>query len=196
VIALARALMRVVEFLVVVALAIAGIVLAVFCIGTGTAGPSLGRLAELLHLAALRDNVGHWLGQLEASGSVAVIAGLCGVGAILLGLLLLAGIFVPHRERLVVLVGSERGVLGARRRVLAQIAKTLVEQVRGVSQARVRVHARRRTTGGRMAVRASRARTTDPRQLQTAVREQLSPLTEPFALSARVEVAQRVERVQ
>lgn len=194
-IALARALVRVVAFLMLIALAVAGIVVAVFCIGTGTTGPSLGRLAVLLHLAALRDNVGHWLGQLEASGSVAVIAGLCGVGAILLGLLLLAGIFVPRRERLVTLTRSEHGMLSARPRALAQVATALVEQVRGVTQARVRVRAPR-TAAGRMAVRASRTRATDARQLQTAVREQLTPLTEPFGLTARVEVAQRAERVQ
>lgn len=194
-IALARVLVRVVGFLGLVALAVAGIVLAVFCIGTGTSGPSLGRLAKLLHLAALRDTVGHWLGQLEASGSVAVIAGLCGVGAILLGLWLLAGIFVPRRERLVTLARGERGTLLARRRPLAQVATTLVEQVRGVAQARVRVRARR-TAGGRMAVRASRTRPADPRQLRTAVHEQLTPLTRPFRLSARVEVARRAERVQ
>lgn len=194
-IVLARLLVRVVGFLALLALAIAGIVLAVFCIGTGTNGPSLGRLAEILHLATLRDTVGHWLGRLEAPGSVAVIAGLCGLGAILLGLLLLVGILVPRRERLVTLTEGERGTLAARRRPLAQIATALVEQVRGVTQARVRVRPRR-TTGGRMAVRASRTRPADPHELQTAVRDQLTPLTEPFALRARVEVARRGERVQ
>ncbi|HEY6396311.1 MAG TPA: hypothetical protein VIX82_02540, partial [Solirubrobacteraceae bacterium] len=92
---LARALVRLVSFLLLVILAVAGIVLAVFCIDTGTSGPSLGKLASILHLGSVRDTVGHWLAQLEASGSVAVIAGLCGLGAILLGLLLLAGLLVP-----------------------------------------------------------------------------------------------------
>lgn len=194
-IVLARLLVRVVGFLALLALAVAGIALAVFCIGTGTSGPSLGRLAELLHLATLRDTVGHWLGQLEAPGSVAVIAGLCGVGVVLLGLLLLVGIFVPPRERLVTLAAGEGGMLAARRRPLARVATALVEQVRGVTQARVRVRPRRRI-GGRLAVRASRTRPADPRQLQAAVREQLSPLTDSFQLSTRVEVARRTERVQ
>ncbi|MBV9048767.1 MAG: hypothetical protein JOY58_10895 [Solirubrobacterales bacterium] len=194
-IVLARLLVRVVSFLALLALAVAGIVLAVFCIGTGTRGPSLGGLARLLHLAAFRETVGHWLGQLEGSGSVAVIAGLCGLGAILLGLLLLAGVLVPRRERLVTLARGERGVLAARRRALAQVATALVEQVRGVSQARVRVRPLR-TAGGRLRVRASRTRPSDPRQVQAAVREQLRSLTEPFKLRARVEVARRAERVQ
>jgi len=72
---LARALVRLVSFLLLVILAVAGIVVAVFCISTGTSGPSLGKLASILHLASVRDTVGHWLGQLESSGSVAVLAG-------------------------------------------------------------------------------------------------------------------------
>ena len=62
---LARALVRVVSFLLLVILALAGLVLAVFCIGTGTSGPSLGGLARLLDLSSLRDTVGSWLGQLR-----------------------------------------------------------------------------------------------------------------------------------
>jgi hypothetical protein len=50
VIPLARLLARVVGFLLLLALAAAGILLAVFCIGTGTHGPSLGDLARLLFL--------------------------------------------------------------------------------------------------------------------------------------------------
>jgi Family of unknown function (DUF6286) len=192
---LTRALVRVVSFLLLVILAVAGIVLAVFCIGTGTTGPSLGKLASLLHLATVRDTVGNWLSQIEAGGSVAVIAGLCGLGAILLGLLLLIGLLVPRRERLVTLASDREGTLAARRRPLAQAAQTLVEQVRGVTQARARVRPRRRT-GGRLRVRASRTRTADPAQLRSAVDEQLRELTDPFALTARVEVAREGARVQ
>jgi len=192
---LARALVRLVSFLLLVILAVAGIVLAVFCIGTGTSGPSLGGLAGLLDLSALRDGVGGWLDQLEPPGSVAVVAALCGLGASLLGLLLLAGMFVPRRERLVSLTRGEYGTLAARRRPLAQAATALVEQVRGVTEARVRVRPRRQA-GGRLAIRASRARPTDPRQVQSAVREQLRGLTDPFKLKARVDVPRRGARVE
>ncbi|MBV9002418.1 MAG: hypothetical protein JO304_25405 [Solirubrobacterales bacterium] len=189
-IVLARGLVRLVGFVALLVLAAAGLVLAVFCIGTGTSGPSLGRLAKLLHLASLRGTVGHWLGQLEAHGSVAVIAGACGFGAILLGLLLLAGVLVPRRERLVTLSRGEPGTLAARRRALAQAATTLVERVRGVTEARVRVRPRR-TTGGRLSVRASHTRRADPGQVQTAVHESLGGLTEPFNLKARLEMRRR-----
>ncbi|MGZ6638988.1 MAG: hypothetical protein ACXVII_39850 [Solirubrobacteraceae bacterium] len=191
---LARALVRVVSFLLLAILAVAGIVLAVFCIGTGTSGPSLGGLARLLDLSSLRDTVGSWLGQLQASGAVAAIAAVCGVGAMLLGLLL-AGILVPRRERLVTLTSGEQGTIAARRRPLAQAATALVEQVRGVTEARVRVRPRRRS-GGRLAVRASRIRRADPGEVQGAVREQLRGLTDPFKLKARVDVTRRGARVQ
>jgi hypothetical protein len=156
VIAVARLLVRMLGLLALIALAAGGIVLAVFCIGTGTSGPSLGRLAELLHLASLRETIGGWLGTIESPGSIGMIAGLCGAGAILLGLLLLVGVVAPRRERLVTLSRTERGVLAARRHPLAQIATVLVEQARGVAHARVRVRPQR-TGGGRLAVRASRA---------------------------------------
>src|SRR5205807_3671923 len=119
--------------------------LAVFSIGTGTSGPSLGQLADLLHLASLRGTVGQWLVQLESPGSVAVLAGACGIGAILLGLLLLAGVLVPRRERLVTLSHGDPGTVAARRRPLAHVATTLVERERGVTEARVRVRPMRRT---------------------------------------------------
>ena len=194
-IVLARALVRLVGFVALVALAAAGLALAVFCIGTGTSGPSLGRLARLLHLGSLRGTVGQWLGQLESPGSVAVLAGACGVGAILFGLLLLAGVLVPRRERLVTLSRSEPGTVAARRRPLAQMATALVERERGVTKARVRVRPMRRT-GGRLSVRASRARRADPAQVQAAVREALGGLTEPFKLKARVDVRRQGARVE
>ena len=194
-IVLARALVRLVGFVLLVALAASGLALAVFCIGTGTTGPSLGNLARLLHLGSLRGTVGHWLGQLESPGSVAVLAAACGIGAILLGLLLLAGILVPRRERLVTLSRGEPGTVAARRRPLAQLATTLVERERGVTEARVRVRPMRRT-GGRLSVRASRVRRADPAQVQAAVREALAGLTEPFKLKARVDVRRQGARVE
>ncbi|MBV8710798.1 MAG: hypothetical protein JOY56_03430, partial [Solirubrobacterales bacterium] len=121
-IALAHLLARVVGFLALVALAAAGLLLAIFCIGTGTHGPSLGGLAKLLSLPSVRDAVGDWLARVERPGSVAVIAAVCGLGAIALGLLLIAGVLIPRRERLVQLTQTEHGRVAARRRPLAQMA--------------------------------------------------------------------------
>ena len=192
---LARALVRLVSFVLLIVLALAGLALAVFCIGTGTSGPSLGGLASALSLASLRDTVGSWLDQLEADGSVAAIAALCGLGAILLGFVLLLGVLVPRRERLVTLSSSERGVLAARRRPLARVATALVEQVRGVTEARVRVRPRRRA-GGRLVVRASRTPAADSGQVQGAVREQLSALSDSFGLKPHIAVPRRGAKVE
>jgi hypothetical protein len=178
-----------------VVLALGGLLLAVFSIGTGTHGPSLGGLARLLSLHSVRDTVGHWLARVEAPGSVAVIAGVCGLGAIALGLLLVAGVLVPRRERLVQLAEDERGKLAARRRPLAQLATALVEPVRGVTEARVRVRPFRRT-GGRVSVRASRTAHADADEVRRAVAQQLESLTAPFKLKARIDVPRRGARVE
>lgn len=192
---LVRLLARVIGLLVLLALAAAGILLAVFCIGTGTHGPSLGGLARLFSLNVVRDNVGHWLHRLAAPGSVAVIAGLCGLGAMAVGLLLIAGILVPRRERLVELASGKEGRLAARRRALALVATSLVEQVRGVTEARVRVRPFR-WTGGRLKVRASRSRDADSGAVRGAVRDQLESLTQPFRLRVRVDVQRRGARAE
>ena len=192
---LARALVRIVSFVLLVVLSLAGLAAAIFCIGTGTSGPSLGGLATLARLPALRDTVGTWLGQLEASGPDAVVAGLAGIGAILLGAVLLVGVLVPRRERLVTLATGGPGALAARRRPLSLVAAALVEQVRGVSEVRVRVRPYRRT-GGRLAVRASRTRTADVSAIKQEVNEQLRGLTDPFKLKARVDVRRQGARVQ
>jgi hypothetical protein len=192
---LARALVRLVSFLLLVVLSVAGLALAVFCIGTGTTGPSLGGLASLLDLASVRDTVGDWLGQVEAGGPVAVIAGLCGLGAMALGVLLLVGLLVPRRERLVAMPSDGEGTLAARRRPLAQAAQALTEQVRGVTEVRARVRPRRRA-GGRLRLRASRTPPADAGQLRSAISDQLRQLTDPFHLKARVQVARRGARVE
>jgi len=192
---LARLLVRLLSFLLLVLLALAGLMLAVFSIGTGTSGPSLGGLASLLRLADLRDTVATWWGQLEADGPVAVVAGLCGLGAIVLGLVLLVGLLVPRRERLVKLASDGNGTVAARRRPLGQAAGTLVEQTRGVTDTKVRVQPGRRS-GGRLRVRASRPRAAEAAQVRGAALEHLRNLTDPFELKARVDVKHRGARVQ
>jgi hypothetical protein len=194
-IALARVLVRVTSFLLLVILAVAGLALAIFCIGTGNTGVSLGGLASTLHLESLRSTVGSWLDQLQAGGPVAGVAALAGIGMLLLGVLLLAGLLVPRRERLIALASERQGTLAARRRPLAQITQTLAEQVRGVTDARTRVRPRRRA-GGRVRVRASRPRPADPVEVRTAVIDQLRELTDPFDLEAHVDVTRPGARVQ
>jgi hypothetical protein len=198
VILLARTLVRIVSFLLLTLLAAAGLVIAVFSIGEGTDGLSYAQLADLLRLPELRDTVGGWLAQLEApEGGIAQVAALAGLGAMLLGAILLAGVLVPRRERLVTLDTGKDGAVVARRRPLAQIAGTLVDQVRGVTLARVKVRPRR-GTGGTIKVRAQRSRRAQDRDVERAVQEELADLTGPFRLRTRVRLQQadRGHRVQ
>jgi hypothetical protein len=192
-IALARLVVRLVTLLGLIALSVAGALVAVFCISGGRTGPSLTQGAKDAHLPQLRDTTAHWLGQIEAHGSVAVIAGLCGLGAVLLGLILVVGLFLPRRERLVTLEEGEHGRLAARRRPLAQIATALVTRQPAIASARVRVRPRRRA-GGRVAVKASRTRRSNAAEVQASVRKQLANLDEPFNLTPRIDV-RRTERV-
>jgi hypothetical protein len=54
----------------------------------------------------------------------------------------------------------------------------------------------RRRGGGRLAVRASRTRPTEPSEVRQTVQEQLAGLTQPFALTTRIEVPRRGARVE
>jgi len=94
VILLLRALARLVTFLLLLALAIVGLAVAVL---------GLSWLAELVGLPTLEKEAGRLLGAVEADGSVAVVSALSGLGAMVLGVLLLIGALTPRRERLVVL---------------------------------------------------------------------------------------------
>lgn len=180
---LARVLVRILSFLLLALLALAGLAAAVFCIQGGDRTLSLTNGASLIGLPRFRDTVDTWLTGLETSGGT--IAALCGIGAVLLGLLLLAGLLVPRRERLVALDSSSDGTLGARRRPLAQVADALAEQARGVTAARVKARPRRRA-GGTLNVTADHSRQAEPREVERSVKERLEPLTDPFKLKAKV----------
>lgn len=103
---------RLVGFLLLVALAVAGLALAIFTIDGGIDGLSLPHLAELLGMPSFRDSVGGLLDDLEASG----VDGkplLGGIGAILVGVLLLVGVFADRPERSFKAAGSESEVDGS-----------------------------------------------------------------------------------
>jgi len=194
---LLRALLRLVTFVLLVVLAVAGLAAAVFSIQGGTGGLSLPKLAEYAQLPAVRDRTGDLLSAVEASGSVARYSLLAGALAVLLGLLLLIAALVPRRERLVELERGDDGTLNARRRPLAQAARALVEPARGVTEAKVRARARRRG-GGTLRVRALRTRPAQDAAIRASIAERLQPLTQPFKLktTVRVREADRGARVQ
>ena len=181
---LLRALVALLSFVLLLALALLGAAVALFSIQGGDTGLSIPALARILQLPELRETLDGFLAALEGPGPVAAMTLLATLGAVLLGALLLAGIVVPRRERMVTIDSSERGTLAARRRPLAQLATSLAGRAEGVTQVRVQVRPRR-SSGGRLKVRADRTRTARPESVKQSITDALEPVTGPFKLRAR-----------
>lgn len=182
----ARALARLVTFLLLAALAVSGLAVALFSLGSGAGDFSLPGLARLAGLPALSGDVARLLNAVEADGSLAKLSALAALGAILLGGVLLIGALSPRRERLVVLSEDEEGQLAARKRPLGQVAAALAEQARGVTATKVRLRPARSGSGGRLGVLASHPRTADPAEVKRQAQTSLAPLADAFSLKTRV----------
>jgi hypothetical protein len=180
-----RAFAYLVGFVVLLALALAGLAAAIFSIQGDGGTLTLTRLAEILGLPEARDAVGDFLGRLEAPGPVAVLALLGGLAAMAVGLALIAGALAPARGRELALGDRDGGRLAVRRGPLRDAAELLGGQARGVTGVRARVRPRPR---GRLRVRADRRRDADDGEVRAAVEERLRPLAEPFGLGTDVEV--------
>jgi len=187
VILILRFLARVLTFLLLVVLALAGLAIAVFCVqgGNGTLSPAGG--ADLVRLPDLRDEVAGLLATVEAGGSVAALTALCGAGAVLVGLGLIIGAAAPRRERLVTASKGGTGAPTAKRRVLANAAAALAEQSREVTSAKGRIRARRRGPGGVLRLKLEHTRLSDPSKLKERVETDLADLSEGFSLKVKLE---------
>jgi hypothetical protein len=187
--ALLRILARAVGVVWMLVLALFGLAVAMYCadalIGLGPARPD-----RLLGLPAVRRHVGRFLDQVTAPGSIAGLALLCGLGAMVLGILLLMGVLGRRRQRLVILEQDrEAGVIAARRRPLGDMAGALAERADGATtMKRPRLSPSRRGTRGTVKVDVTRTRSSDPQKLQTAIERAIEPITEPFGLTPRVRV--------
>jgi hypothetical protein len=196
---LLRALARLIGAAWMIVLALLGLGVALYCfdavISLGSARPD-----RLLGLPSVRSHVGRFLDQVAAPGPTAGLALLCGLGAMLLGIVVLLGTLRSRRQRLVVLERDPRdGTLAARPRTLRAMARVLAEQAPGATSVRrPKLALSRRGSRGRLKVTASRARTSDRRQVESALKERLEPISEPFSLRPRVRVrlGERGERVQ
>ena len=189
-----RALGRLLTFVLMVVLALAGLAVAIFSIGGDSRSVSIPALADYLELPALRDAVGDWLGRLEADGPTAWWSVLGGAMAILVGLIILIGYLLPIRERLLTLAETENGRLAARRRALAQAARALAERQRGVLRAKTRARTSRWARGS-LSVRADRPASAPAEEVEKRVQTAITPLAEAFGLRTRVRsrVGARVE---
>ena len=196
---LLRVVARVAGAAAMLILALAGLGLALFCldgfIRLGSARPD-----RLLHLPAVRGDVGRFLTQVSAPGPTAALALLCGVGAMVLGILLLVGVVAPRRPRLVLLErDAQEGRLAARPTALREMAGALAASAPGAT-AVTRPQLRRggKLRPNQLRVTVSRSRTHDPGQVERAIDERLQPLTEPFGMRSHIRVrsAERGSRVQ
>ena len=182
----ARGLARLVALVLTTVLAVAGLALAVFSVQGDGSTLSLPALARHVRLDDLRAAVGPFLADLETAGSTAKVAALAGAGTVVIGLLLLFGVFGRTRERLVVIRSDEAGTIGARRRALAQVAVAVGEQSRDVLRAKATTTARRRGTGGRLRVRVYLAESADGADATEATRARVQTLAAPFSLRLRI----------
>lgn len=178
---LLKALAGLLAFLLLLALALAGLAAAIFSIAGEGATLSLGQLAEWLRLPGLRDGVGAWLGRLEDDDVPDAWSLLGGLAAVLTGLLLLAAVFGRRRPRAVAL--EPTGHLKARRRALADVASDLARRAPGVSAARARVRGRRQAV---VAVDAAHTPQVTSEEAREAVDRTMSDLAAPGTLRPRV----------
>lgn len=190
---LLRVLARLAGIALMLVLALAGLGVALFCldgfIRLGSARPD-----RLLHLPVIRDHVGRFLDQITAPGPAAALALLCGVGAVVLGSLLLVGLLAPRRQRLVFLERDEReGTLAARPAPLREMAGALAASTPGATAVgRLRLRRGGRLRPSQLTVVASRSRTHEPEEVEHGIDERLQPLTSPFGMRSRV-LVQRAE---
>jgi len=184
-----RVFARVVGIVSLVVLALLGLGVAMYCVD---ALVSLGSIRpdRLLHLPSVRQHVGRFLDQIAAPGATAGLALLCGLAAMLLGILLLIGVLGRRNQRLAILEQDHQtGVIAARRRPLGDMARALAEPAPGATSVkRPKLSLSRRGAHGTLTINATRTRTTDPRELAATVQGAVEPITEPFGLRSRVRV--------
>ena len=186
---LLKALARVVEIVLMAVIALFGIGVGLYCLD-GLISLGSGRPDRLLHLPSVRDHIGHFLHRLTFPGSVAVLTLVCGVVAVIIGLLLLIGLLGSRRERLLVVEhDGEHGDLSARRRTVSQMIRAETLETPGVTGAkRPKVRVSRNGEGARLKVLAARGPDPDAATVDQSVHERLDPISERFHLKSNIRV--------
>jgi hypothetical protein len=186
----ARALARLIGAIWMLVLALLGLGVALYCldavIDLGSARPD-----RIVHLSTVSSHVGRFLARIAAPGTTAALAFVCGLGAMAIGLLLLVGTLRSSRQRLVVLDDdSARGTVAARPRVLGDMSRYLAQQTEGAARGkRPRLSLSRSGRRGRLKLRSTRTRTSDPQAVKQALTDAVAPVSEPFGLTPRVSVS-------
>jgi hypothetical protein len=187
---LLKALARLVELLLMTAIALIGLGVGLYCfsllISLGSARPD-----RLLHLPAVRAHVGHFLAQLAAPGPTATLALLGGIAAVAIGLALLVGLLRSRRERLLVIEEGLDGDGGlyVRQRILSRMVRAETVLASGVTAVkRPKVHLARSGRSGHVKVLAARGADPEPGTVHAAVHERVDPILEPLGLRGEVRV--------
>jgi hypothetical protein len=191
-IALLRALCRLIGCVWTLALALLGLGIAAYCLDGVVSLGSL-RPDRLIGLVTVHRRVGHFLAQLAASGPVAGLSLLCGVGAVVAGVVLLVCVSLGPNERLAILDPDHGGGrLAARPKILREMLQALVEHRRPLRVVReVKLSLTRRGRGGRVRVEIENSSTAPAAAARASVDRDLRPLSEPFALTPRVTIVPR-----
>ena len=186
---LLKAISRLMEMLLMAAIALFGIGVGLYCL-SGLISLGSARPDRLLHLPRVRHHVGHFLAQLAAPGPVAVLALICGIGAVVVGLLLLIGLLGSRRERLLTVErDAERGDLLARPRAVSGMVRDVTLRTPGVTAVRrPRLRLSRDGNRGRLKVLASRGPDSDGATVDDAMHERVDPIVEGLHLKGNLRV--------
>jgi len=184
------ALARLVELLLMAAIALIGLGVGLYCL-SGLISLGSVRPDRLLHLPVVRARVGHFLAQLAAPGPTAILALLGGLAAIAIGIGLLVGLLGTRRERLVVMEDDASGTGGlyARQRTVSRMVRAetlLAPGVTGVRRPKVRLA--RSGRRGRVRVLAARGADPDAATVDRAVHDRVDPVLAPLGLRGDIRV--------
>lgn len=187
---LLKALARLVELLLLAAIALVGLGVGLYClsllVSLGSARPD-----RLLHLPVVRARIGHFLADLAAPGPTAALALLGGIAAVVIGLGLLSGLLGSRRERLLIVEDADArtGGLYVRQRVVGRMVRAealLAPGVTGVRRPKVRLA--RSGRRGRIRLLASRGADPDAATVDGAVHERVDSIIEPLGLRGDIRV--------
>lgn len=193
-----KAIARLIGAALMLAIALVGLGVALYCLD-GLVSLGAARPDRLLRLPAVRDHVGSFLDRVGAPGPTAWLALLCGVCAVVIGLLMLLGIFGSGRQRTAVLSDRSEGQLAVSSRALRSMIRALAARADGVTGVnRVWIALRRRRPGGRMRLTVLTNQTSSPDEVRRSVGEAVAAVTGPLRLRTRVrsrpgEPSQRVQ---
>ncbi|MDO9407982.1 DUF6286 domain-containing protein [Patulibacter sp.] len=172
------------RLLALIVLPLLGLVALAFAVAAIAGESSARSLADSTRLTDAWAEVGTFLQETAPRGETVVV--LAGVGAILVGLIVLIAALAPTRDRELHLKDGDPD-LGIRRRALRGALQSRTGRVRGVTGVSVRLKPRRRKVGGTVRVRATRTPRGDAKAIDATYTERMAPISDAFGLRTKVQ---------